>query len=407
MTNEFTNNSTVVIEPGPPNTVVSSIDVQGLDNVVIQDIRVNLNINHTWTGDLSINLIHPSGQKLILVDRRGGYGNDFKDTVFAADAPDSIRNAIPPFEGNFQPEGDLAEFRNRPANGFWTLEVNDRAYQDGGAINQWGLIFDTKPIIEPSPPFQIEVRFIGGLSSAQQDAFSVAAQRWSEIIISDLPSANIHGEIIDDVVIEARGKTIDGTGGILGQAGPTWLRPGSLLPIWGIMSFDTADLAVMEENGSLVRVIMHEMAHVIGFGTIWSDLGLLQGAGTVNPVFVGENAMREYGNLKGESSPSAVPVANTGGPGTRDSHWREAIFVNELMTGWLGSGINPISKITIGSFEDLGYQVNYEAADSYDLPSALMPALMGMNALYGDHGGRGIILPTDHGVLPAGALISP
>ena len=152
---------------------------------------------------------------------------------------------------------------------------------------------------------------------------------------------------------------------------------------------------------------MHEMAHVIGFGTIWSDLGLLQGAGTVNPLFVGANAMREYGILKGDSSPSAVPVANTGGPGTRDSHWREAIFVNELMTGWLGSGVNPISKITIGSFEDLGYQVNYEAADNYSLPSALMPALMGLNAPHGDHGGRGIILPTDHGVLPAGALIKP
>ena len=35
------------------------------------------------------------------------------------------------------------------------------------------------------------------------------------------------------------------------------------------MSFDTADLAQIEADGSLVRVIMHEMGHVLGIGTIW------------------------------------------------------------------------------------------------------------------------------------------
>ena len=53
------------------------------------------------------------------------------------------------------------------------------------------------------------------------------------------------------------------------------------------MSFDTADLAQMEADGSLVRVIMHEMAHVLGFGSIWDRLGLLQGAGSANPTFTG------------------------------------------------------------------------------------------------------------------------
>ena len=45
-----------------------------------------------------------------------------------------------------------------------------------------------------------------------------------------------------------------------------------------IMQFDTADLATMEANGSLVDVITHEMGHVLGFGTIWTDLNLLTGA---------------------------------------------------------------------------------------------------------------------------------
>ena len=39
---------------------------------------------------------------------------------------------------------------------------------------------------------------------------------------------------------------------------------------------------------------------------------------------------------------------------------------NELMTGWINSGqSNPLSRITIASLADLGYQVNLSAADTY------------------------------------------
>jgi hypothetical protein len=64
-----------------------------------------------------------------------------------------------------------------------------------------------------------------------------------------------------------------------------------------------------------------------------------------------------------------VPVENTGGGGTRDSHWRESVHNAELMTGWIEGGgtPNPLSVITIGSLADLGYAVNMEAADPYVL----------------------------------------
>ena len=36
------------------------------------------------------------------------------------------------------------------------------------------------------------------------------------------------------------------------------------------------------------------------------------------------------------------------------------------MTGWAGPGTNlPLSRITVGSLADLGYTVNFAAADSY------------------------------------------
>src|SRR4051812_49792640 len=74
-------------------------------------------------------------------------------------------------------------------------------------------------------PFTIEIRFMGGLSAKQKAAFKNAADRWSRVIVGDLPSVMVEGEIIDDVLIIAQGSAIDGPGQILGQAGPTRLRP--------------------------------------------------------------------------------------------------------------------------------------------------------------------------------------
>jgi len=221
--------------------------------------------------------------------------------------------------------------------------------------------------------YKIEVRFLGGLSESQQGAFKKAADRWSRVIVGDLPSVVVSGEVIDDLLIEAQGTDIDGIGKILGQAGPTNLRPASagkaaFLPAKGIMSFDTADLAKMEAEGTLVDVITHEMGHVIGIGTIWERKGLLAGAGTNNPRFTGKNAKKEFGTLRG-TAPTAVPVENTGGPGTRDGHWRESLFRNELMSGFISEANNPMSRLTVASLQDLGYEVSMSAAESYSLPN--------------------------------------
>jgi hypothetical protein len=59
------------------------------------------------------------------------------------------------------------------------------------------------------------------------------------------------------------------------------------------------------------------------------------------------------------------------GSGTINGHWRESIFVNELMTGFLNNGSNPLSAITTGSMGDLGYVVNFAASDPYTVVNAL------------------------------------
>jgi hypothetical protein len=136
------------------------------------------------------------------------------------------------------------------------------------------------------------------------------------------------------------------------------------------MTFDKVDLAKMEAEGILGDVITHEMGHVVGVGSRWAAKGLLVGKGTTDPTFSGPAAMAEYHKLRGGSGdPVRVPVENTGGPGTADVHWRDRTFGNELMTGFVNTAPNPLSRVTVAALGDLGYQVDVDAADLYELPA--------------------------------------
>lgn len=232
-------------------------------------------------------------------------------------------------------------------------------------------------VVDNTPPpsvsnFDITLN-LSGMSPAQIAIFQQAAARWAEIIVGDVPDVGS----IDDVLIDGSIVAIDGVGGILGQAGPTAVRGGTFLPYTGVMQFDSADVAQLMLDGEFDEVILHEMGHVIGFGTIWDLKGLLLNAGTIDPRFTGANATAAY-NTRFATSATNVPVEGSAGPGTNDAHWRESIFDNELMTGFLNSGVvNPISAITIASMADLGYTVNMAAADPYltAAPSSLMSDL--------------------------------
>jgi subtilisin-like proprotein convertase family protein len=373
----FTNETPVTIPADAPTQVTSSINLAGLSGK-IQRLSLTLTLFHTYTSDLRLSLVAPGGQEVLLVGGEGGSGDNFINTTFDDGAPTPVSVAAPPFTGTFRPEGNLSSFNDLDPNGEWTLRIVDTASLDGGVLTRWSLALTLSETI--ASEFTINVRFLGGLTPTQQAVFEVAAGRWSEIITGDLPPLPVDGAQIDDILIDAQGITIDGPSGILGQAGPTRLRSGSGLPATGIMQFDIGDLAELEANGGLLNVIIHEMGHVLGIGTLWRSQNLLVGAGSPNPTFVGMNAMGEFAELLGSAAPTPVPVANTGGQGTRDGHWREAVFGSELMTGFLNPAFNPISRLTIASLDDLGYTVNYAAADPYILPTALELSMMGIQA---------------------------
>ncbi|MGI9039767.1 MAG: Ig-like domain-containing protein [Gemmatimonadales bacterium] len=241
-----------------------------------------------------------------------------------------------------------------------------------------------------TPPFDIQLRFLRAPSPAQAQAFAAAERRWESLIVADLPNTRLEAaagqcgsespainQTVDDLVILVTLESIDGEGSVLGSAGPCFIRDDvDGLTALGLIRLDTDDLAVVEESGLLSAVILHEMAHVLGFGTLWDRQGLLtdpSATGGTDPHFNGADAIAAFNAAGGTAyvGGQKVPVESGGGEGTADSHWRESVFGNELMTGFVDPGVNPLSRVTISALGDQGYTVNSSAAESFMLSLGL------------------------------------
>lgn len=252
------------------------------------------------------------------------------------------------------------------------------------------VMFTATAVPVPPSTYTVEIRFIGPEPSpSQKAAFDSAAAHWSRTVIGDLDPVTFTpaddfsfcggqalNETIDDLVIFAKIDKIDGPGKILGQAGPCYLRDDNLLTAAGFMQFDVEDVLDLETTGRFKAVVLHEMGHVLGIGSLWDLQGLLTGRGTGDPYFTGPSGRMAFAAAAapGGFGGNAVPVENSGGPGTRDAHWREPVLTNELMTGFLNSGVNPLSAVTVASLRDQGYVVDDSGADPYTLFAALRAA---------------------------------
>src|SRR6185295_1846141 len=89
------------------------------DDATVDNLKLNVDIDHTWRGDLVATLTSPSGKSFTFSNREGGSADNIKGTF------------------------DLSEaFKGEPTKGTWTLSVADKAGADQGTLNNWGLSID-------------------------------------------------------------------------------------------------------------------------------------------------------------------------------------------------------------------------------------------------------------------------
>ena len=283
----------------------------------------------------------------------------------------------------------------------------------------------------PAGTYPLDVRFFGPNppTTVVQEAFVCAANRIRAIIRDPLATVNLNNaslsscigeavtlnEVSSGLIIYAKVDSIDGPGRVLGSAGPCFVNSSTRTPVVGVMRFDEADLSTLAVSGRLLDVVMHEMLHVVGIGTMWRDDALnppmCTGAVT-DPGFLGLRAraacidFHSGANICLNQVPIEDCVGITGcGAGTLHGHWRELIFRRELMTGYVSPAgqQNPFSRMTIEALADLGYSVDPDQSNDYVIPTPGLMGLFDQGSRRGELQMPAPLLPT-HTVDPMGRL---
>ncbi|MFF4847065.1 M28 family metallopeptidase [Streptomyces sp. NPDC001194] len=112
----FENTADVNIPDSPGAAATSPITVSGVTGNAPATTKVDVNIVHTYIGDLVVDLVAPDGTVYNLHNRSGG----------------SADNIVKSYTVNASSEA---------ANGLWSLRVKDGAAQDTGYINSWKITF--------------------------------------------------------------------------------------------------------------------------------------------------------------------------------------------------------------------------------------------------------------------------
>ena len=109
---QFSSTETLAIPDDNSGGIQSTIEVPAGDTV--RTVDVDVDIEHTWRGDLIVRLSH-GGRTVVLHDRAGGGQDDLQLSV------------------------SLEDFEGLDREGEWVLEVVDRAAADTGSLRSWSI----------------------------------------------------------------------------------------------------------------------------------------------------------------------------------------------------------------------------------------------------------------------------
>ena len=243
-------NPAISIPDGNSNGVTSIMNVT--ENVSITDLDINLDISHSWVGDLVVEIKSPAGTTAIIVDRPGrttyGYGCNGSDILATLDdeAATPIENecssSVPSINGSFIPNNPLSIFDGESTMGNWELTVSDVASTYSGTLNSWGIDYTHEVI---PPVLEVTLDESGNaIIDAEDLLFSASVDCGSYIVLAgdplattvsftclDIGSKNIAVEVTNDMGATSIGVAVvmvqDSTAPVLGCPADQIKNPGS------------------------------------------------------------------------------------------------------------------------------------------------------------------------------------
>jgi gliding motility-associated-like protein len=131
----FNNNTAQEIPDNDSDGITSIINIS--DNISIKEVAINLDIAHSYIGDLKISVVNPVNEQVVLVVASDKEGENYANTVFEDKANTSITEGAAPYTGSFRPIEPLGTYEDNQSAGNWTLKISDNANQDLGNLNNW------------------------------------------------------------------------------------------------------------------------------------------------------------------------------------------------------------------------------------------------------------------------------
>ena len=155
--NTYSSTTAVAIPDGTGPNVGGPLAISNIaiaDTALITDVNVTVNVTHAYIQDLVAALDHPDDTQVFLLSRICDNENGFNITF--SDGAGAIACAAPITTGTFSPEVPLANLNTKPANGQWTLLLQDQYNGDTGTLNSWSIEICSQEIVLNTEDFSIK-----------------------------------------------------------------------------------------------------------------------------------------------------------------------------------------------------------------------------------------------------------
>jgi len=217
------------LTPQVPNPGLTSQFIVNQEGI-IEDLNINIELLHSWIGDLTVTLTHVNtGSSAILLNRIGGVNCDANNVNITLDddgAGGQIQTqcqdnlASPPA---YQPSNPLAPFNGEAIAGVWRLTIVDGEPFDTGTLITWGLraritadVDDGPGPVDDGPPATPQLDSDGdGLADAFDNCIDRANDDQADINVNGIGDACETtvglGPCPETIMVQAS----DGTGAIV------------------------------------------------------------------------------------------------------------------------------------------------------------------------------------------------